>query len=140
LPPGDPDAFTVELTPDLPGAIDTVVLRVHPADLRQELLVVQRTSRKGSIPRGVVGGHLGLEHRADGLDPEETPVLGDEAGHLWWGRSSSRAKKALADFQDLVRAAQFEVLPAELLQLLALLGSKAVAQSVVDLGSADPAP
>jgi hypothetical protein len=39
--PRGPDPFALQMPPDLPGAIDTQVLLVHPADLTEEALITQ---------------------------------------------------------------------------------------------------
>lgn len=86
----------------LPAAVDAVVLRVQPGDLRDEEVVTQLTCRRGTADGGAVtaGGeealHCRSEDAADELDPETTPVLVDEPDHLGQGRSSSFAKNTLA--------------------------------------------
>jgi hypothetical protein len=46
---GHRDPFTVQLPPDLAGAVDPEVLGMHPDDLGLQLLVAQRPGR-GSLP------------------------------------------------------------------------------------------
>ncbi len=105
------DAFAVQRQPDLAGAVDAVVLRVHPRDLDRQL--PRRAAAAG-------GGWLGArrrrsrwtgrsvqpmlgELRADRLDTPSLPaarcgagVLVDEPHERRGGRSSSAAKKAEA--------------------------------------------
>jgi hypothetical protein len=55
---GHGDPFTVQLPPDLAGAIDTEVLGMHAGDLGLELGVAHDSGRGGS-PGGVVVGRWG---------------------------------------------------------------------------------
>ena len=75
------DAFAVERQPHLPGAVDAVVRRVHPADLVRQLLVAQRPGRRrpargGRRSRcdGAIGAPVLGEHRADRLDAPSQPA------------------------------------------------------------------
>src|SRR5205085_1226545 len=80
--PRDRDAFAIERQPHLPGAVDAVVLRVHPRDLALEFLVAlvppRRTSAAGA---GVVVGRRGDraavlgQHGADRLDSPAQPTV-----------------------------------------------------------------
>jgi hypothetical protein len=105
---GHLDAFTVQLQPHLPGAVDAVVRRVHPGDLGFELGVTDLSRRRAPVEVVVVGGRgdqqamLG-QHCADRLDaPDQATgftvamVSADEFHDQWCGRSSSAAKKVEA--------------------------------------------
>jgi hypothetical protein len=99
---GDPGAFPVELDPDLVGSVDVEVVAVDPGDLDLQLLVPQRSGRRGPLlrhpvrVRGDLATVLG-EHPADRLDPEAASVSVDVGDYFRCWRSSSAPKKVAAD-------------------------------------------
>ena len=107
---GHRDAFPVQRQPHLPGAVNAVVLVVHPGDRQHQLLLPQlgRGDPSPGLDRVVVGAggdrHPVLgQHPADRLDPPTQPVHthparvpGDESHNYRCGRSSSAAKKPAA--------------------------------------------
>ncbi len=95
----DPDAFAVQLRPHLVDAVDAKVVPVHPCDLGLQHGITDRPYRERPCFRGVVGTRGELQHTADRLDPEPTPVLVDVNDHLLVPPSSSVAKKSDADFK-----------------------------------------
>src|SRR5699024_4035812 len=100
----DRDALPAQLSVELFRAVDAEVLRVHAADLDQQLLVPDRPFRGWSGLEGVVGARRDLgarcgERAADRLDAELVLVLVDELHDQRCGRSSSAAKKAEADLK-----------------------------------------
>jgi hypothetical protein len=66
---GHRDPLAVQLPPHLAGTIDAEVLGVDPGDLGLEFAVAQRSRRRGSACRLVVGGRGDRQHPADRLDP-----------------------------------------------------------------------
>ncbi len=78
------------------------------------------------------------QHPADRLHPEAVPVGVDEVHYLGSRGSSSRAKKADAALEDLVRSAELLVLPLEVLQALAVVTAQPRPAPLIDLGPADP--
>ncbi|MEU8742012.1 hypothetical protein [Streptomyces halstedii] len=94
----------VQLPPDLPGSLDTVVVGVGLADQLLEFRVPHGTGRRDgqAFLVGVIGGRGDLavvlgEGSADRLDAAEAvPVLVDESYERVCGRSSSAAKKVAA--------------------------------------------
>jgi hypothetical protein len=105
--PGHEVTLAVQLTPDLPGPVDTVVDLEDLLDERLQLRITDGAGRRGleALVVGVVGGRGDLavvlgEHAADRLDTaEEGPVLVDERYERVCGRSSSAAKKLAAAFK-----------------------------------------
>jgi hypothetical protein len=93
---GDPDAFAVQLTPDLAGAADAVVLPPDAADLAGQLLIAQGPCTRGPRPCRVAGRRGDRQHLADRLDSEARPVLFDESARLSPRQSSFAPKKAAA--------------------------------------------
>jgi hypothetical protein len=89
---GDNDVLPVERTPDLPGAIDAVVVLEYPADMGFELGVAPGPGARLSGLRRVVGGGGDLESLTDRLDPETVP-MGIDVGDYFFGRRSSSAPK-----------------------------------------------
>ena len=78
---GDPDALSVQLAPDLAGAVDREVGGEHASDLGLQLLVAASTLRGRSGPGLVVGGGGDRQQRADRLDPELRLVFLDVGDH-----------------------------------------------------------
>ncbi len=110
--PGNDVALSVQLPPDLPGSVDTVVVDtvVGVEDLPDEgpqLCVTDSAGGRGpeTFAVGVAGGGGDLavvlgEHAADRLDAAEAgPVLVDERYERVCGRSSSAAKRDAAAFR-----------------------------------------
>lgn len=96
---GHGDAFTVELPPDLAGTVDLIVLVEHPPDLHDQFAIAEPATTRPTVLGRVVGGRGDLQHRADRLDPEHLPIGVDVGDYLRGCGSSSRAKKAAADFK-----------------------------------------
>ncbi|MCX5233329.1 hypothetical protein OHA35_44475 [Streptomyces sp. NBC_00233] len=98
-------SLPVQLAPDLPGPIDTVVgLEGFADQLLQAGVAHGSGGRRGlAFTVGVVGGRGDLavvlgERSADRLDAAEAvPVLVDEGYERVCGRSSSAAKKLALD-------------------------------------------
>jgi hypothetical protein len=92
---GHPDAFAVELGPDLRCPVHAEVLGVHPGDVGLELLVPHHPGRHGPALGGPVRRRGELQRGADRLDPEAVPVSVDVGVRR--RPSSSVAKKSDAD-------------------------------------------
>ena len=110
---GHRDALAVEREPHFAGAVDPVVVRVDPLDLRLEGLVadlaaaglpamVRARSRSmgRSARRARSAGCRSARHpTADHQGLAVALMIGDEPSDQWCGRSSSAAKKADAVFK-----------------------------------------
>src|SRR4029077_4556896 len=97
-------AFALQLTTNLPHAIDLEVLIDHPCDLRHQVGIALRPRRQprrispsGGI--GVIGRWGDRQHLADRLDPIRPAVIVDERDHGLGRRSSS----AWAKYADALR-------------------------------------
>jgi hypothetical protein len=95
---GHRDALPAELPPDLAGAVDPEVGRVHSPDLLHEHLVLPSPGRGpgriGTLRNmGVVGRRSDPQHSADRLDPVDRAVIVDEDDHGFERRSSSAIAK-----------------------------------------------
>jgi hypothetical protein len=105
---GDRDPFPAELSPDLPDAIDSVVLVVHATDLDLQSGIALGPCRQ--LARIGAPGGMGMIRRrgdrqdaADRLDPVDGAMLGDEVDHGLNRRSSS----AWAKYADAFRRISF---------------------------------
>ena len=101
----DADVLSVELCPDLVGAIDEQVLAHRPVGSPRPVPRRARARADGGRllgdpirVRGDLAAVLG-EHSADRLDPEPVAVCVDERDYLFDWRSSSAPKKADAAFK-----------------------------------------
>src|SRR5690606_31083282 len=98
----DPDAFPVQLLPDLLRTVDLLVLVPDSHDLDTELLVALRARRASlrlSLLLCVVGRRSDRQYIADRLDSVLLTVLVDERHHHFARRSSS----ACAKYADALR-------------------------------------
>src|SRR3981189_1037672 len=105
---GNREAFSPQLPPDLPHAVDAEVLREHPLHLDLQFGVPLRTGRTlaGADPLGdmrMVGGRGDRQRLADRLDPIRFPMIIDERDHGFTRRSSS----AWAKYADALRRISF---------------------------------
>src|SRR5256714_9122941 len=105
---GSREAFSPQLPPDLPHAVDAEVLREDPLNLDLQFGVPLRTGRTlaGVDPLGdmrMVGRRGDRQHLADRLDPIRFPVIIDERDHGFTRRSSS----AWAKYADALRRISF---------------------------------
>src|SRR5215207_8075821 len=101
---GHRDALPAELAPDLAGAVDPEIGRVHPLDLLHEHLVLpsprRGLGRIGTLREaGVVARRGDPQHPADRLDPVDLTMIVDEGDHGFERRSSS----AIAKYADALR-------------------------------------
>ena len=81
--PGHRHALAVQREPDLPGAVDALVGRMHSSDRGFQLLIPHPPRGRAAGDRVVVSGrgdHAAVlrQHPADRLNPEPGPVLADE--------------------------------------------------------------
>jgi hypothetical protein len=95
---GHRDAFPAELPPDLAGAVDLEVGRMHPPDLLHEHQVLSGAWRGqrgiGTLrDMGVVGRPGDRQHPADRLDPVDLTMIVDAGDHDFERRSSSAIAK-----------------------------------------------
>src|SRR5262249_19548699 len=105
---GNREAFSPQLPPDLPHAVDAEVLREHPLNLDLQFGVPLRTGRTlaGVDPLGdmrMVRRRGDRQHLADRLDPIRFPMIIDERDHGFTRRSSS----AWAKYADALRRISF---------------------------------
>src|SRR6478609_4000458 len=105
---GNHEAFSPQLPPDLPHAVDAEVLREDPLNLDLQFGVPLRTGRTlaGVDPLGdmrMVGRRGDRQHLADRLDPIRFPMIIDERDHGFTRRSSS----AWAKYADDLRRISF---------------------------------
>src|SRR5436190_10940980 len=105
---GNREAFSPQLPPDLPHAVDAEVLREDPLNLDLQFGVTLRTGRTlaGVDPLGdmrMVGRRGDRQHLADRLDPIRFPMIIDERDHGFTRRSSS----AWAKYADALRRISF---------------------------------
>src|SRR4051794_25448223 len=105
---GDHKAFSLQLPPDLPRAIDAEVLCEDPLNLDLQFGVPPRTDRTlaGVDPfddMRMVGRRGDRQHLADRLDPIRLAMIVDERDHGFTRRSSS----AWAKYADALRRISF---------------------------------
>ena len=100
--PGDLEAVTLQLVPDLPYTVDLVVVLPDPADLflKDIIVALSRWDTEVIILSSlllVLGRRSDRQHAADRLDSVLLAVVVDELCHRFgWRTSSAWAKYALA--------------------------------------------
>src|SRR6185503_7649655 len=132
---GNHEAFSPQLPPDLPHAVDAEVLREDPLNLDLQFGVPSRTGRTlaGVDPLGdmrMVGRRGDRQHLAYRLDPIRFPMIVDERDHGFTPLSSS----SWAKYADALRRISFACRRSRFSR------SKAFSFSALSVGTPDRLP